>query len=71
VPKGTPKIAIDRLNAAAMDTLADPAVRTRMADIGLELPTREQQTPQALGAWHKAEAAKWWPIVRAANIKAE
>jgi tripartite-type tricarboxylate transporter receptor subunit TctC len=71
VPKGTPKIAIDRLNAAAMDTLADPAVRTRMADIGLELPTREQQTPQALGALQKAEIERWWPIIRAANIKGE
>jgi tripartite-type tricarboxylate transporter receptor subunit TctC len=71
VPKGTSKIAIDRLNAAAMDTLADSAVRARMADIGLELPTREQQTPQALGALQKAEIERWWPIIKAANIKGE
>jgi tripartite-type tricarboxylate transporter receptor subunit TctC len=71
VPKGTPKEVVDRLNAAAVDTLADPAVRARMANIGLDLPTREQQTPQALGALQKAEIEKWWPVIKAANIKGE
>ena len=71
VPKGTPKDIVGRLNAAAIDTLADPAVRARMADIGLELPSGEQQTPQALGALQKAEIEKWWPVIKAANIKGE
>jgi tripartite-type tricarboxylate transporter receptor subunit TctC len=71
VPKGTPKDIIARLNAAVMDALADPQVRRRLADAGLEIPPREQQTPQALGAYQKAEIEKWWPIIKAANIKPE
>jgi len=71
VPKGTPKPVVERLNAAVMEALADPAVRQRLADQGQEIPTRDQQTPQALGAYHKAEIEKWWPIVKAANIKAD
>jgi tripartite-type tricarboxylate transporter receptor subunit TctC len=71
VPKGTPKEVIARLNAAAMDAMADPVVRKRLGDLGLELPPRDQQTPEALGAFHKAEIEKWWPIIKAANIKAE
>jgi tripartite-type tricarboxylate transporter receptor subunit TctC len=70
-PKGTPQDAIARLNAAVMDALADPAVRQRFADAGLEIPPREQQTPAALAAHHKAEVGKWWPIIKAANIKVE
>jgi len=71
VPKGTPKDVIARLNAAVVDALADPAVSKRLADVGLEIPPREQQTPQALGAYQKAEIEKWWPIIKAANIKPE
>ncbi len=71
VPKGTPSEVIGKLNGAVVEAMADPAVKQRLNDLGLEIAPREQQTPQALGAWHKAEAAKWWPIVRAANIKAE
>jgi tripartite-type tricarboxylate transporter receptor subunit TctC len=71
VPKGTPPDVIRKLNKAAVETLADPAVRQRLADIGQEIPPREQQTPEALGAFHKAEIEKWWPIIKAANIKAE
>jgi tripartite-type tricarboxylate transporter receptor subunit TctC len=71
VPRGTPKEAITKLNAAVVEALADPAVRQRLADVGLEIPPREQQTPEALGAHQKAEADKWWPIIKAANIKAE
>ena len=71
VPKGTPKDVIAKLNAAVMDALADPAVSKRLADVGLEIPPREQQTPQALGAYQKAEIEKWWPIIKAANIRAE
>jgi hypothetical protein len=46
-------------------------VRTKLADLGLEIPPRDQQTPQALAALQKAEAEKWWPIIKAANIKME
>jgi tripartite-type tricarboxylate transporter receptor subunit TctC len=70
-PKGTPKDVIAKLNAAVVDALADPAVRQRFADAGLEIPPRDKQTPDALGAYHKAEADKWWPIIKAANIKVE
>jgi tripartite-type tricarboxylate transporter receptor subunit TctC len=71
VPKGTPKEAVNRLNAAVVEALADPAVKSRLVDLGLEIPERDQLTPEALAAWHKAEAAKWWPIIKAANIKPE
>src|SRR5262249_4213487 len=70
-PKGTPKDLIARLNAAVVDALADPTVRRRLADLGQEIPPREQQTPQVLGAFHRAEIEKWWPIIRDANIKAD
>lgn len=70
-PKGTPHAVIARLNAAVVDALADPAVRERMTDLGQEIPAREQQTPEALGALHQGEIAKWWPIIKAANITAE
>jgi len=71
VPKGTPKEIVARLNAAVVEALADPAVRQRLADLGQEIPPREQQTPEALGAYHEAEIAKWWPLIKAAGIKAE
>jgi tripartite-type tricarboxylate transporter receptor subunit TctC len=69
-PKGTPKPIISRLNATVGESLADAVVRKRLADLGLETFPREQQTPEALGAFHKAEIERWWPIIRAANIKA-
>jgi tripartite-type tricarboxylate transporter receptor subunit TctC len=71
VPKGTPKDIVARLNAAAVDAMADPTVQKRLNDLGLELPARDQQTPQALAAWHKAEIEKWWPIIKKAGIKPE
>jgi tripartite-type tricarboxylate transporter receptor subunit TctC len=71
VPKGTPKSNVGRLNAAVVDALADPGVRARLADLGQEIFPREQQTPEALGAFQKAEIEKWWPIIKAANIKGE
>jgi tripartite-type tricarboxylate transporter receptor subunit TctC len=67
--KGTPAAIIARLNGAIVEALADPAVRKRLADLGQEIPV--QQTPEALGAHHKAEIEKWWPIIKAAGIKAE
>ncbi|MBX9591844.1 MAG: hypothetical protein K2X43_21335 [Hyphomonadaceae bacterium] len=71
VPKGTPPDAIAKLSAAAMDALADPTVRQRLAGLGQEIPPPEQQTAKALGAHHKAEIEKWWPIIKGANIKVE
>jgi len=71
VPKSTPKDIIAKLNAVMMEALADPVSRQRFVDLGLELPPREQQTPDALRAFQKAEADKWWPIIKAANIKGQ
>jgi tripartite-type tricarboxylate transporter receptor subunit TctC len=70
-PKGTPKDVIAKLNAAVKETLADPNVRKRLASVDLEIPPLERQTPEALGAFQKAEIEKWWPIIKAANIKVE
>jgi tripartite-type tricarboxylate transporter receptor subunit TctC len=70
-PKGTPKDAITKLNAAIAGALADPTVQKRLAEIGQELPTKEQTTPEGFGAFHKAEMEKWTPIIKAANIKPE
>ena len=71
VPKGTPRTMITTLNAAVVTALADPTVRQRFSDQGQGVPPRDQQTPEALGAFHKAETDKWWPIIKAANIKVE
>ena len=70
-PKGTPKDVIAKLNAAMVQALADPAVRARFSELGLDVASREQQTPEGLAAFHKAEIEKWWPIIKAAGIKAE
>ena len=71
VPKGTPKEIVAKLNDAVVTALADPTVRKRLTDIGQEIFPREQQTPEALYAFHKAETEKWWPIIKAAGIKAK
>jgi tripartite-type tricarboxylate transporter receptor subunit TctC len=69
--KGTPIAVIAKLNAAIVDALADPTVNSRLADLGQESFPREQQTPEALRALQNAEIKKWWPLIKAANIKAE
>src|SRR6267143_4876516 len=70
-PRGTPNEIIGKLSAAAVETLADPAVRSRLADLGMEVFPRERQTPEALGALVKADAEKWWPLIKEWGIKAE
>jgi tripartite-type tricarboxylate transporter receptor subunit TctC len=70
-PKHTPSAVIEKLNASIKAALADPAVRSRLADIGQETFPPERQRPQALAAFHKAETEKWWPIIKAAGIKPE
>jgi tripartite-type tricarboxylate transporter receptor subunit TctC len=70
-PKGTPHEIVDKLNAAAVAALADAGVRGKLDNLGLVIPPRAEQTPQALDALRKAEAAKWWPIIKAAGIKPE
>ena len=70
-PKATPKEVIAKLNAAMVDALADPAIRKRYSDLGLDVASREQQTPEGLAAFHKAEIEKWWPIIKAAGIGAQ
>ena len=71
MPKGTPQEVITKLNSAVQAALADATVRQRFADQGQDIPPREQQTPEALAAQQKAEIEKWWPIMKAANIKGE
>lgn len=71
VPKGTPKEIVNKLNAAVVDALADPAVRKRLEEAGLDIPPRNKQTPEALAAYQQAEVKKWWPMIKAANIKVE
>jgi tripartite-type tricarboxylate transporter receptor subunit TctC len=70
-PKGTPKDIVAKLNAAAVAALADPQTRKRLTDLAQEIYPRDQQTPEALYAFQKSEVEKWWPIIKAAGIKAE
>jgi tripartite-type tricarboxylate transporter receptor subunit TctC len=70
-PKGTPKEAVAKLNQAVADAFADARMQQRIGDLGMEIPPRDQQTPEALGAYHRAETEKWWPIIKAAGIKLE
>ncbi len=70
-PKGTPKDIVDRLNGAARKALSDPALRNKLVGLAQEIFTEDQQTPAALAAFHKGEIDKWWPIIKAAGIKAQ
>ncbi|HME30600.1 MAG TPA: tripartite tricarboxylate transporter substrate-binding protein [Pseudolabrys sp.] len=70
-PKGTPKNVIDTLNSAMVQVLADPAVRARFTELGLDVAAREQQTSEGFAAFQKAEIDKWWPIIKDAGISAQ
>ena len=71
VPKDTPKEIVAKLNAATVEALNDPAVRTQLEKLGLQMPPKDKLSPAALGAWQKAEIAKWWPMIKAANVKVD
>jgi tripartite-type tricarboxylate transporter receptor subunit TctC len=71
VPKGTPNDIVAKLNVAATDALNDPAVRKQLENLGLQMPPKDQLSPGALGVWQKAEIAKWWPMIKAANVKVD
>jgi tripartite-type tricarboxylate transporter receptor subunit TctC len=71
VPKDTPKDIVTRLNAAAVEALNDPAVKKQLENLGLQMPPKDQLLPQALGSWQKAEIAKWWPMIKSANVKVD
>jgi len=68
-PKGTPKEAVEKVNRAVAEAFNDTRMQQRMTDLGMEIVPREQQTPEALGAYHRAETEKWWPVIKAAGIK--
>ena len=70
-PKGTPKAIVAILNAAVVEALNDPTVRQRYTEVGHEIASRDQQTPEGLLAYHKAEIEKWWPIIKEAGIRPE
>jgi tripartite-type tricarboxylate transporter receptor subunit TctC len=71
VPRDTPQEIVNKLNAAVVETLADPTVKQRMTDVGQDIFPREHQSASALAAKQRAEIDKWWPIIRAAGIKAQ
>jgi tripartite-type tricarboxylate transporter receptor subunit TctC len=71
VPKRTPQEIVARLNAAVVEALNDPAVRKQLGSLGLQIPADDRLTPEALGTWQKAEIAKWWPMIKAADVKVE
>jgi tripartite-type tricarboxylate transporter receptor subunit TctC len=70
-PKGTPRDVIARLSAATAEALADPAIKARFTELGLDVAPRELQSPEGLAKFQKAEIEKWWPIIKGANIGAQ
>jgi tripartite-type tricarboxylate transporter receptor subunit TctC len=71
VPRGTPKDIIAKLNNAVVEAMNDSAVKKQLENIGLQMPPKDKLTPEALGEWQKAEIARWWPIIKAANVKVD
>jgi tripartite-type tricarboxylate transporter receptor subunit TctC len=71
VPKDTPKEIVEKLNATLRQVLADPTVERRFADLGIQISPRDQQSPEALRAFQKTEMERWWPIIKASNLRAE
>jgi tripartite-type tricarboxylate transporter receptor subunit TctC len=71
VPKKTPKEIVERLNATLREVLADASVKKRLEDLGIAISPNDQQSPEALAAFQKAEAERWWPVIKASNLKAE
>ena len=71
VPKGTPRDIVMKINAAAVAAMKDPAVRKKFDDLGLEVPAEDRMSPEVLADFQKAEIAKWWPMLKAANVKVE
>jgi tripartite-type tricarboxylate transporter receptor subunit TctC len=71
VPKGTPRPVIAKLNATVTQALFDPQVRKRLDELGIQVAPFDQQTPEALRELQKAEAARWWPVIKASNIKVD
>jgi tripartite-type tricarboxylate transporter receptor subunit TctC len=71
VPKGTPKDIIAKLNATMVQILFDPRAKQRFEDLGIQITPVDQQSPEALRAYQKAEMARWWPVIKASNLKGE
>ncbi len=71
VLKNTPKDVIAKLNAATVEALGDPAVRKQLEISACRCRQRTKLAPEALGAWQKAEIEKWWPMIKAANVKVD
>jgi tripartite-type tricarboxylate transporter receptor subunit TctC len=71
VPKDTPKVIVEKLNAIMRQVLADPTVGKRFMDLGIEISPRDQQAPEALRAFQKAEMERWWPVIKASNVRGE
>jgi len=71
VPKGTSKDVIAKLNATLSQLLGSPPVKQRLQDLGIQIAPLDQQSPEALRAYQKAEMEHWWPIIKAANLKGE
>jgi tripartite-type tricarboxylate transporter receptor subunit TctC len=70
-PKGTPKPILDTLNAALVTALANPATRKRLEELGQEILSKKEQTPEGLAQLLKSDIATWWPVIKDAGIKNE